>query len=221
MDILWQNVKDATKSVTVVRTLKRLVALIVIVLITGAYGMSMTHQTNTIELTKTRLINQMADKDTNKDIELLKTRIKKHEGNKLGKAVMIPYYLEYDDANGNHIKEDWLTGGFGTKLSKNHKEPEGGYTTEYWDKRFNERFDIAHNGALKLLGTETDYRAIGVITEMMYQMGVDGVSKFTKTLDYMKRKEWQLASVEMLDSKWAIQTEERAVALSKVIKNIR
>ena len=61
MDILWQNVKDATKSVTVVRTLKTLVALIVIVLITGAYGTLKAHQTNKIELTKTRLINQMAN----------------------------------------------------------------------------------------------------------------------------------------------------------------
>ena len=61
MDRLWQNVKDATKSVTVVKTLKTLVALIVIVLITGAYGMSKALQTNKIELTKTRLINQMAN----------------------------------------------------------------------------------------------------------------------------------------------------------------
>ena len=61
MDRLWQNVKDATRSVTVVRTLKTLVALIVIVLITGAYGMLKAHQTNKIELTKTRLINQMAN----------------------------------------------------------------------------------------------------------------------------------------------------------------
>ena len=71
MDRLWQNVKDATRSVTVVRTLKTLVALIVIVLITGAYGMSKALQTNKTELTKTRLINQMADKDTTKEIELL------------------------------------------------------------------------------------------------------------------------------------------------------
>jgi len=216
MDRLWQNVKDATRSVTVVKTLKTLVALIVIVLITGAYGMSKALQTNKIELTKTRLVNQMDNKDTNKDIELLKTRIKDNEGYDL-----IPKYLEYDDANGNHIKEDWLTGGHGTKLSKNHKEPEGGYTKEYWEKRFDERFDIAHKGAIELLGTETDYRAIGVITEMMYQMGVDGVKKFKKTLKYIKNEQWELASVEMLDSKWAVQTNPRAVRLSKVIKNIK
>jgi len=221
MDRLWQNVKDVTRSVTVVKTLKTLVALIVIVLITGAYGTLKAHQTNKIELTKTRLINQMDNKDTTKEIELLKTRIKKHEGNAFGEPVLIPYYLEYDDANGNHIKEDWLTGGWGTKLSKNHKEPEGGYTKEYWEKRFDERFDIAHKGAIELLGTETDYRAIGVITEMMYQMGVDGVKKFKKTLKYIKNEQWELASVEMLDSKWAVQTNPRAVRLSKVIKNIK
>jgi Na+-transporting NADH:ubiquinone oxidoreductase subunit NqrC len=61
MDRLWQNVKDATRSVTVVKTLKTLVALIVIVLITGAYGTLKAHQTNKIELTKTRLVNQMAN----------------------------------------------------------------------------------------------------------------------------------------------------------------
>jgi len=216
MDRLWQNVKDVTRSVTVVKTLKTLVALIVIVLITGACGTLKVHQTNKIELTKTRLINQMDNKDTNKDIELLKTRIKDNEGYDL-----IPKYLEYDDANGNHIKEDWLTGGHGTKLSKNHKEPEGGYTKEYWEKRFDERFDIAHKGAIELLGTETDYRVIGVITEMMYQMGVDGVKKFEKTLKYIKNEQWELASVEMLDSKWAVQTNPRAVRLSKVIKNIK
>jgi len=216
MDRLWQNVKDVTRSVTVVKTLKTLVALIVIVLITGACGTLKVHQTNKIELTKTRLINQMDNKDTNKDIELLKTRIKDNEGYDL-----IPKYLEYDDANGNHIKEDWLTGGHGTKLSKNHKEPEGGYTKEYWEKRFDERFDIAHKGAIELLGTETDYRVIGVITEMMYQMGVDGVKKFEKTLKYIKNEQWELASVEMLDSKWAVQTNSRAVRLSKVIKNIK
>lgn len=203
---LWTNVKIVDESATATKRLLKIVlaGLVIAILLMMTIGHTKT-----------------MDKNTNKDIELLKTRIKKHEGNKLGNPVMLPYQLEYDDANGNHIKEDFWTGGYGTKLSKNHKEPEGGYTTEYWNKRFDERFDIAHKGALKLLGTETDYRAIGVITEMMYQMGVDGVSKFTKTLDYMKRKEWQLASVEMMDSKWAIQTEERAVALSKVIKNIR
>ncbi len=52
-------------------------------------------------------------------------------------------------------------------------------------------------------------------------MGVDGVKKFEKTLKYIKNEQWELASVEMLDSKWAVQTNSRAVRLSKVIKNIK
>ena len=74
------------------------------------------------------------------DIELLRERIKDNEGYDL-----IPKYLEYDDANGKHIIETWLTGGHGTKLSKNHKEPEGGYTKEEW-KMENENAKTNENG---------------------------------------------------------------------------
>ena len=201
--------------------MRAVLALVVIVLVTGVFGMSQISPVmSKTKLMKTRLVNQMVD------IELLRERIKDNEGYDL-----IPKYLEYDDANGNHIKEDWLTGGHGTKLSKNHKEPEGGYTKEYWSKRFDERFDIAHKGALELLGKDTDYRAIGVITEMIYQMGYDGVKKFKKTLEYMNnaknaspnitKQQWTLASEEMLDSDWAIQTKNRADRLSKIIANIR
>ena len=104
MDRLWQNVKDATRSVTVVRTLKTLVALIVIVLITGAYGMSKALQTNKIELTKTRLINQMADSELN----YIKARIKNNEGYKL-----LPYTLKYETDKGKVVKENFQTGGYG------------------------------------------------------------------------------------------------------------
>jgi len=201
--------------------MRAVIALAVIALVTGVFGMSQISPVmSKTKLMKTRLVNQMVD------IELLRERIKDNEGYDL-----IPKYLEYDDANGKHIIETWLTGGYGTKLSKNHKEPEGGYTEAYWNERFEERFDEAHNGALKLLGKDTDYRAIGVITEMIYQMGYDGVKKFKKTLEYMNnaknaspnitKQQWTLASEEMLDSDWAIQTKNRADRLSKIIANIR
>ena len=83
MDRLWQNVKDATRSVTVVRTLKTLVALIVIVLITGAYGMSKALQTNKIELTKTRLINQMDNNNAINKYDYVKKNIKDDEDFKI------------------------------------------------------------------------------------------------------------------------------------------
>ena len=60
-----------------------------------------------------------------------------------------------------------------------------------------------------------------VVYEMCYQMGVSGVSKFKKTLLYLENHEFKMASKEMLDSKWARQTPNRANKLSDVIGSIR
>ena len=56
-----------------------------------------------------------------------------------------------------------------------------------------------------------------VLLEMAYQMGVSGVSKFKKTLLYLENEEFNMASKEMLDSKWARQTPNRAKRLSDII----
>ena len=60
-------------------------------------------------------------------------------------------------------------------------------------------------------------KAQDVIYEMCYQMGVSGVSKFKKTLIYLENKEFRMASKEMLDSRWARQTPNRAKRLSDII----
>ena len=56
-----------------------------------------------------------------------------------------------------------------------------------------------------------------VIYEMCYQLGITGVSKFKKTLAYLENFEYKMASKEMLDSKWARQTPNRAKGLSDII----
>tara|TARA_R110002020_G_scaffold408056_2_gene618001 strand:- start:541 stop:948 length:408 start_codon:yes stop_codon:yes gene_type:complete len=56
-----------------------------------------------------------------------------------------------------------------------------------------------------------------VMYEMCYQMGVSGVSKFKKTLLYLENNEFRMASKEMLDSRWARQTPNRAKRLSDII----
>jgi len=60
-----------------------------------------------------------------------------------------------------------------------------------------------------------------VIIEMCYQMGVTGVSKFVKAITYLKRGEWEKAAEEMLDSRWAKQTPNRANELSEIVKGIK
>ena len=60
-----------------------------------------------------------------------------------------------------------------------------------------------------------------VIINMCYQLGVSGVSKFKKTVQLIKNKQWDRASVEMLDSKWAReQTPQRAKRLSEIVKSV-
>ena len=54
----------------------------------------------------------------------------------------------------------------------------------------------------------------GVIVEMSYQMGVSGVSKFKKALHAMQMFQWKLAADELLDSRWAKQTPNRAQSMS-------
>jgi lysozyme len=64
-------------------------------------------------------------------------------------------------------------------------------------------------------------KAQDVIVEMCYQMGINGFSKFKKTIDHLMRKDYKAASVEMLDSRWATQTPNRAKKLSNQMKNVR
>ena len=59
-----------------------------------------------------------------------------------------------------------------------------------------------------------------VIYEMCYQLGVNGVSKFKKTLAYLANKEYRMAAKEMLDSRWHRQTPNRSQRLSDIIRGL-
>ena len=59
-----------------------------------------------------------------------------------------------------------------------------------------------------------------VVVEMCYQLGVSGFSKFKKTIDHLENKRYGKASAEMLDSRWAKQTPNRALELSNLIKEL-
>lgn len=59
-----------------------------------------------------------------------------------------------------------------------------------------------------------------VVVEMCYQLGVYGFSRFKKTIAYIQNKQWEEASVEMLDSRWAEQTPGRAREMSNRVKKL-
>ena len=60
-----------------------------------------------------------------------------------------------------------------------------------------------------------DSLAREIITEMVFQLGETGVSKFKNMLKALEEgPDYQTAAIEMLDSKWAKQTPNRAAGMS-------
>jgi len=54
----------------------------------------------------------------------------------------------------------------------------------------------------------------GVLINMAYNLDYHGLSKFKKMFYYIRKNDFEKASIEMLDSKWAIQVKRRAVQLA-------
>jgi len=63
-------------------------------------------------------------------------------------------------------------------------------------------------------------KAQGVIANMAYQLGVEGVLKFKKMWAALKKGDYQKAADEMLDSKWATQTPNRAKRLAEIMGSL-
>jgi len=126
----------------------------------------------------------------------LKSRIKKHEGRR---------YEPYEDSEGI------LTVGYGRNLR------DVPFSQDEIDLMFDNDFRRAREGAASFQ-CYYDLNEIrqGVLIEMVFQMGVSGVSKFKKFLHAANNHEWVRAADEMLDSKWAKQTPERAQELARL-----
>ena len=57
-----------------------------------------------------------------------------------------------------------------------------------------------------------------VVVDMLFNLGLPRFRKFKKFIGWMALGEYELASVEMLDSKWAKQVGKRAIELSHMMK---
>ena len=57
-----------------------------------------------------------------------------------------------------------------------------------------------------------------VVLNMVFNLGLDGFKKFKKTIYFIRIGDYQEASIEMLDSKWASQVGIRATQLSTIMK---
>ena len=106
---------------------------------------------------------------------------------------------------------------------------------DFWedDKEYDEKFlmeilqkDLqqAIRGARSLMEehgcADIDEKAEELLIEMVFQLGMTGVSKFKNMWKALAEKNYIGASYEMLDSRWAKQTPNRAKAMAKTMKEI-
>ena len=138
----------------------------------------------------------------------LKARIKEHEGFR---------DQVYKDSLG------FATIGYGHLVLPNDPYEEGvTYKKKDLEEVFDSDFNIAKSNANQLIsGLPLHHQAKCVIIEMVFQLGIGGVSKFKNMWRALKKNDYQTASEEMLDSKWAKQTPKRAEELSSVMKSCK
>ena len=74
---------------------------------------------------------------------------------------------------------------------------------------------MAENGCMDM-----NEKAHEIIIEMVFQLGKTGVSKFKNMWKALSELNYVGASYEMLDSKWAKQTPNRAKSMAKIMKAI-
>jgi lysozyme len=138
--------------------------------------------------------------------EVLKKRIKDHEG-----YSDRPYF--------DHL--GFATIGYGHRITDKDEFKEGAqYPKEKLLELFEKDFEKALMGCDQLVGhiVELHQEAKNVITEMIFQMGTQGVRNFAKTLLCLEEKDYKGAAREMLDSKWNVQTPKRCQSLAQIME---
>ena len=95
------------------------------------------------------------------------------------------------------------------------------YSEEELHRVFITDLNRAIDGANKLChDIELPPVAKEIIIEMVFQLGAGGVSKFRNMWKFLREGKFFDASFEMLDSRWAKQTPNRAHELSELMKGL-
>ena len=140
------------------------------------------------------------------DYQAVKNRIKKHEGfrdtvylDSLGKATI----------------------GYGHLLTEDDDFEEGiQYDKSLLEVLFDKDFNrSAYNAEQLLEGIDICDTAREIIVEMVFQLGIGGVSKFKKMFEALRKKDYNEAAEQMLDSQWRVQTPKRCEELSSLMRS--
>ena len=155
-----------------------------------------------------------------KKLCLLKKRIKKNEGfsksvylDKLGNPTIgYGHLIKYNEKfllNKKYCKlADYpRLKGLNKKYSKTSLET-------LFEKDFTKAIcDFKNHYSLKKM----DHRIQEVLIEMIFQLGIKNTLKFKKFNFFLKKNFFYLAALEMLDSKWHLQTPKRVERHIKIL----
>lgn len=141
------------------------------------------------------------------NLDEVKDRIKTHEG-------FVNYV--YKDTLGKR------TVGYGHLCTDDEKWEDGKcYAHDYLNDVFEIDFMEATKQAEELIGNLVlEKEANEIILEMVFQLGKTGVSKFKKMWEALSGQNYNKAADEMLDSKWAKQTPDRAKHLAEIMRSL-
>ena len=138
-----------------------------------------------------------------------KKRIKLHEG---FSPTVYEDTLGYKTVGYGHlvtIKDDFVIGEI--------------YSPEELEGVFEDDYKIACDNAHDLLEDEDiPFHEVveSVLIEMAFQLGLPRLKKFVNFIQGLKDQDYNKAADEMIDSRWAKQTPNRAHGLSEMIRGI-
>lgn len=104
--------------------------------------------------------------------------------------------------------------GYGTNLSDGITKDEAEYLLA-------NRFNVVHIELARILPwlTNLSEPRQAVLLNMAYNLGVQGLLMFNRTLELIEDEQWDAAAAEMLRSKWADQVGPRAQRLSAQMRS--
>lgn len=96
------------------------------------------------------------------------------------------------------------------------------FTMEQCELLFRQDLDSAYAGYARLDLPNISPAVRGVIVQMIFNLGLNGVCKFRRFLAAVRDKDYKLAAFEMLDSKWHREdVKKRAVRLARIVFNAK
>lgn len=148
--------------------------------------------------------------------------IEDEEGGSVDKSYRLKYTMK--DESGKEVVEEFLTGGVGHRMTKKEAEdyPEG---TKIPKKVRDEWFKVdlaeAEADADALIPKDAPAEVREIITNMAFNLGRTKLGGFKDMLKAIKNKDYETASLEMMDSKWSAQVGDRAVNLAERMRNVQ